>query len=193
MSIVDRNCRGVALQMSSHPIRPTVPSRAAHIRFLSPTSRRRKKKTCSVVTFLGLGDLQPTFWQQFGIPTVFSRLPSPFLLPQTDSAARRLRLRRLQAKRARDARPVRRSSPTELYVKPKKICTPPGAPQNRLPACPAGALRWPGAVRRGRKRCADDSSIFKPMPRGAPDRLPSSLDTTETKKSTAAEGFLGVS
>ncbi|KAK1475173.1 hypothetical protein CCUS01_16933 [Colletotrichum cuscutae] len=47
----------------------------------------------------------------------FPRPPSPSLLPQADSAARRLRLRSLQAERARDARPVRRSSPAELDLR----------------------------------------------------------------------------
>ncbi|KAI3542093.1 hypothetical protein CSPX01_07085 [Colletotrichum filicis] len=178
--------------MSSHPSVPQSHPAPLISGFGHPHHDAGKKKTCSVVTFLGLGDLQPTFWQQFGIPTVFPARRPLLSLPQTDSAARRLRPRSLQAKRARDARPVRRSSPTELdvSVKPKKICTPPGAPQNRLPACPAGALRWPGAVRRGRKRCAGDSSISKPMPRGAPDRLPSSL-TQRQRSQRPLKDFLG--
>ncbi|KAK1688642.1 hypothetical protein BDP55DRAFT_629735 [Colletotrichum godetiae] len=150
--------------MSSTPLSPTVPSRAAHIRFCRP---HHDKNLFGGNISSALDDLQPTFWQHSSIPTVLPPAvpshPSPPPDGQRREALRSYRLRE------RDAmpRPVRRSWPTELGCVPRKFAHPRGSAKQTSQLIPLAFCAGPAPSPRTETM---GGRFFNPMPRGAPDR-----------------------
>lgn len=98
----------------SHPA-PLISGFVAHI---------TTQKTCSVVTFLGLGDLQPTFfWQQLSIPTVYP--PAVLFSPPPDGQRREAVLRsyRLRERDAPAGPPImaNRVVSSKLFAHPREL------------------------------------------------------------------------
>ncbi|KAK1711968.1 uncharacterized protein BDZ83DRAFT_106923 [Colletotrichum acutatum] len=195
MSIVDRNCRGVALQMSSHPSVPQSQSHPAPLISGFVAHITTQKKTCSMVTFLGLGDLQTTFLAAtVGFPLFIFPPAVPFFSSPRRTAPRG-GLRRLQAKRARCTGRSTDHRQQSCIRKPKKICTPPGSSAKQT----SSLSRW--RLCAGPAPFAEDGNdartILQANAAGCAGSSPSSLTQRHRQQRQRSqrplEGFLGVS